>query len=798
MSIHKASLLLVLLGALGCSQPRGVVIKVSGLQELPSDAVLRVTWRLGDGALQDEDFPREGLKDAGEDSAQLGLQLPESASGKVQVTVRALPVPDAVFAVAVGGAEGELSNVRLDLSVTLKAQQVCSKSGWCWEAPLPSARSLRSVWAVARDDVWAVGEFGTLMHYDGRYWTVEPLPLEAGEPDLYALWASGPDDVWAVGGLFAWDPLLTKPDTPAVILHRDAQGWRLFKTDPGWSAVYAVWGVAPGEVWVGGQVGPRSNMTASGFLQRCSAQSRGCDSERLVAEFAPVGLWSRGGDAPVWAVGQTGWLGGGYILRKNAGQSWENVIMPANRAFRHVFGSGENLWVGAWSTDRWPWYVPTSQLLYRIPGMTDGDWAGADSKLLPLFDDGTWLYGISSDGGVAHQARRPLADVSPNEGALPRPTGALRDVAQLPPITTRQDVLKDLAVSAIHGVEHQLWASGGEGLLRHKADGDWGARGALPIVVPPAAEASIGQANVEPPIVLGLWARSTSEVYAVGERGLIMRSDGRGWRIERSGTKERLLGVWGTAEGEVFAVGLAGTILRRTGEGWVPQDVPLRKDLFTVWGAKAGDLFAAGEEGVILRWTGDAQGGWVIDKGAEAGASLFSLWGAEGDEDRWAVGCAYRLTDNPTPVALRRTGTGWVNALSLGVKGLRRCFHRVWFEKGSPARVSAPGFKDAGSGLLYSFNRAQPIDEMPTTLMIPGDRCTGLALSSILLCSTVTGGQYVDLANNGSGSFEFGAETGRWLGSFFVQGDDIWYYGAGILHCRNSADCLNPRSTTLR
>jgi hypothetical protein len=59
----------------------------------------------------------------------------------------------------------------------------------------PDVGELQAVSAAAPDDVWAVGQFGTL-HWDGSAWSQVPAP--AGE--LIAVDAVGPEDAWAVGG----------------------------------------------------------------------------------------------------------------------------------------------------------------------------------------------------------------------------------------------------------------------------------------------------------------------------------------------------------------------------------------------------------------------------------------------------------------------------------------------------------------------------------------------------------------------------------------------------------------------
>ena len=64
----------------------------------------------------------------------------------------------------------------------------------------PTKANLRGIWGAAPNDVWAVGEQGTLLHYDGTDWTAVTGGFVPGtKPHLYGVWGSGPNDVWAVG-----------------------------------------------------------------------------------------------------------------------------------------------------------------------------------------------------------------------------------------------------------------------------------------------------------------------------------------------------------------------------------------------------------------------------------------------------------------------------------------------------------------------------------------------------------------------------------------------------------------------
>jgi hypothetical protein len=90
--------------------------------------------------------------------------------------------------------------------------------------------SLYDVWAAAPDDVWAVGEDGLLLHYDGVSWSLGP---QATLATLYAVWGAGPGDVFAAGA-------------QGTLLHYDGATWEPIRTGHE-QDLTALWGV-PGEV----------------------------------------------------------------------------------------------------------------------------------------------------------------------------------------------------------------------------------------------------------------------------------------------------------------------------------------------------------------------------------------------------------------------------------------------------------------------------------------------------------------------------------------------------------------------
>jgi hypothetical protein len=113
-----------------------------------------------------------------------------------------------------------------------------------------------------------------------------------------------------------------------------------------------------------------------------------------------------------------------------------------------------------------------------------------------------------------------------------------------------------------------------------------------------------------------VWIRSSSDAFAVGFGGTIVRFDGLGWTEMTSPTTRALNAVTGsTSTGDVYAVGNMGTFLHFDGTTWSQIAVPaMNQDLTSVWLGAGDDLFVGGAGGIYLHRVG---AGWVpIDSSA--------------------------------------------------------------------------------------------------------------------------------------------------------------------------------------
>ena len=103
---------------------------------------------------------------------------------------------------------------------------------------------------------------------------------------------------------------------------------------------------------------------------------------------------------------------------------------------------------------------------------------------------------------------------------------------------------------------------------------------------------------------------SDAAVWAVGDRGAIVRWDGAKVTFEPSGTTVNLRGVWAVDPDHVYAVGDGGTILQRVSGSWQAVGAGVTPQILTAVWADATRVVAVGSFGtVVLGSPGAADGG---------------------------------------------------------------------------------------------------------------------------------------------------------------------------------------------
>jgi photosystem II stability/assembly factor-like uncharacterized protein len=144
----------------------------------------------------------------------------------------------------------------------------------------------------------------------------------------------------------------------------------------------------------------------------------------------------------------------------------------------------------------------------------------------------------------------------------------------------------------------------------------------------------------------GVQAFSDSEVYVVGDNGLILvckascnSSSASNWTQMTSNTTSNLRAIWGPSGSDLFAVGFDGTILRYNGTSWSKMSTGGTSTYFQgVWGSGPSDVWAVGHpifknDESIYHFDGTS---WTKTPPPRT-SFLNAVWGS-GPSDVWAVG----------------------------------------------------------------------------------------------------------------------------------------------------------------
>lgn len=209
-------------------------------------------------------------------------------------------------------------------------------NGVKFEAVLTQGSALLRGVAGTAQQVFAVGDADTRQRLD---------PQPEGAPDVHqigSLWAVAPDDVWAVGTLTRGGAVT------GVMRHWDGQRWEDRTPRPAPPALWSVWAAGPADVWFSGSRGTLLHQTPEGLAQDSGARALIGTASDLQA---------------VWGIGADVWVAGGglnpgqrgVVVRRRGGQ-WEDhlgrlpVAMPQLRdtlTFYAVWGSDpEDVWLG--------------------------------------------------------------------------------------------------------------------------------------------------------------------------------------------------------------------------------------------------------------------------------------------------------------------------------------------------------------------------------------------------------------------------------------------------------------------
>lgn len=274
--------------------------------------------------------------------------------------------------------------------------------------------SLRSIWGTSDADVFAVGDLGTIVHYDGRSWDTQFCPVSSR---LNCVWGTSPSDVFAVGdggvilhyngvawssmpsgttanlaGVWgsSWDNVYAV-GASSVILHYDGSGWSTVDYAPG-ANLTAIHGTSATNVIVVGNKDYRTGVVLTFDGSTWQKTERSGESERSVWVSPDNELFIGGVEAGGnydgmvmhWDAG--GWhktraYSGGYASYGVWGNHSHNVYA--------IFSDGSLLHYDGTS---WVKMVVSTGAMYDVWGTFGSDvWVAGSQFTVRRFEDPDWV-----------------------------------------------------------------------------------------------------------------------------------------------------------------------------------------------------------------------------------------------------------------------------------------------------------------------------------------------------------------------------------------------------------------------
>lgn len=469
---------------------------------------------------------------------------------------------------------------------------MCEDDGFCWVNPLPQGNSLHAVWASADDDVWAAGQAGTLLHFDGQRWVKQALPTRH---TITALWGSARNDVWAVG-------------EKGTILHWNGSAWTSVAS-PTSGELTALWGLGRNEV----RATARDYETWTGAVLRWNGTAWSVETALEGYFDRPSGIWGRAGN-DYWVAGNCSYSCD--LLHWN-GSGLERVT--AIDPYDHVRG----IW-GASADDAWAWGWKS---LYHWDGTTWTRWPSTPSDEIRAIwgprpndlwmstDVGTFRWDGVAWSASPSQIGFAAASFHSAAGGMPFAVGpwgqvARYDGARWVELGSRIDSLPVTFGDVWGSAPDDVWVVGtdetsevGQGRVfrwngRHWAIADDGA-------LPPANS---------------VWGFGANDVWAGGSHW-----DGVAWMQ----TGPELKAMWGATPNDIWGAS-EGKLHRWDGSTWTTVDVGYFYPA-AVFGTSISDVWFAGGD-LALHWNGSA-----ITREPKLTMGVRGLWGSSG-RDLWAVG----------------------------------------------------------------------------------------------------------------------------------------------------------------
>lgn len=240
----------------------------------------------------------------------------------------------------------------------------CKKS--TWNTDPTRAFNQNAVWGSSRNNIWSVGDWGSILHFNGMQW--EPYS-NATIHILRAIWGTGPNDIYVAGDsgrILRWDGVALREFATGVtpwtmsaisgtgptdiwfvgaggqILHFDGTAWRVMSTGNSNDALNSIWSSATNRAWAVGN--GKNGSTIVGRVCGWDGTKWTCQDD---ANYKFNGVWAALPDQ-VWATNDPLPPSGvsGIIRRWKSSPSDGTATVPLGTAAKMtgLFGIGNTVW----------------------------------------------------------------------------------------------------------------------------------------------------------------------------------------------------------------------------------------------------------------------------------------------------------------------------------------------------------------------------------------------------------------------------------------------------------------------
>ncbi len=472
--------------------------------------------------------------------------------------------------------------------------------------------TLWSIWGADTDNVFAVGNSGTVLHYDGLSWQQQA----GGDPwNLLGIHGANADDIVMVG------------QTGLLVHSKAGTSWQEEESGTV-KDVSRVWGVSPDSYVAVGAAGTLlvyefGAWQDGGVITDASLNN--------VIGFAPNdyyvvgeggiilhydGLWwqqiETGDPRPyfgIWGDDAQSMLTivGHQVVLKGSANALEEEYVPVTNTWTGVWGKGVHRFVVGFGGKvmyhngiKWKEQdTGTGAGLMDVWGFSEEDvWAVGEAGTLLHFDGEQW-----TQSDVVASEETTYFDVW---GPAPNDVYVIAAEAGMAYVLHWDGVKWEIALSSqaanlrhVHGTaKDDVFAVGQWGSIIHYDGMGWGLQPIEPYEVE----------GEDPYFVTdklyGVYAHTSDNAWAVGENGVMVHYDGAAWSLYNY-ADATLRAVWGLNEENIWAVGASGTILHFNGSTWEPEETGSVATLYGIWGDEVGNLYAVGDKGTVLRFVSD-------------------------------------------------------------------------------------------------------------------------------------------------------------------------------------------------